>query len=373
MSVERRVLASGTVVYRVRWREGNHNRSRNFDTRDQARDFDKELRRLRQAGELATQLDRRRITVAELTVDWWERRASNKSDATREHYARLLDGRIIPEFGQKKVAQLTVRDIETWISKMRRQGTGNPTILKACAVLQAILTLAVADGIVTVNVVGKARKPRQGRTRVPYLVTPDQVEDIRVRLPEGRDRVLLELLAYAGLRPESEGLRLVWQHVRDRSLLIRDTKRGKERTISLLDPLRETLEDWREQQAYPPPHRVVVLSNQGGEWSGDDWDNWRDRVFRPAAVRAGLPRDIRPRDLRGSFVSLLVHEGRSIVEVARQVGHDPAISLRDYAQIFDDLPPGGVRPEAGQMIRDARYRAHVRYALTTPIYQEATA
>jgi hypothetical protein len=42
-----------------------------------------------------------------------------------------------------------------------------------------------------------------------------------------------------------------------------------------------------------------------GEWAGEDWDNWRGRIFQPAATAVGLPDDTIPRDLRGSFASLL--------------------------------------------------------------------
>jgi len=35
-----------------------------------------------------------------------------------------------------------------------------------------------------------------------------------------------------------------------------------------------------------------------GEWSGDDWDNWRERIFQPAAVAAGLTGDTIPQPAR---------------------------------------------------------------------------
>lgn len=50
----------------------------------------------------------------------------------------------------------------------------------------------------------------------------------------------------------------------------------------------------------------------GGPWRDTDYRNWRKRTFAPAAGPG-----LRPYDLRHSFVSLLIHEGQSIVEVAR--------------------------------------------------------
>lgn len=47
-----------------------------------------------------------------------------------------------------------------------------------------------------------------------------------------------------------------------------------------------------------------------------DWQNWRRRIYQPAATAAGVTGDIRPYRLRGSFVSLLLWEGQSLTYVA---------------------------------------------------------
>jgi hypothetical protein len=80
--------------------------------------------------------------------------------------------------------------------------------------------------------------------------------------------------------------------------------------------------------------------------------NWRKHAFVPAAQAAGLNAP-RPYDLRHSFVSLLINEGVSIVEVARQAGHLPGgvpAHLRAHLR--------GVRPRR-QAARRGRYR-HAR-------------
>ncbi len=64
---------------------------------------------------------------------------------------------------------------------------------------------------------------------------------------------------------------------------------------------------------------------------------------------------MRPYDLRHSFVSLLIHEGRNVVEVARQAGHSPTMALDVYAHVFDEFDPGE-RVSAEEQIRRARER-----------------
>jgi integrase len=59
-------------------------------------------------------------------------------------------------------------------------------------------------------------------------------------------------------------------------------------------------------------------------------------------------------DLRHSFVSLLIHEGQSILEVAPQAGHSSQTCLRDYGHLFDEFDPPPKREPAEAVIAAAR-------------------
>jgi hypothetical protein len=75
-------------------------------------------------------------------------------------------------------------------------------------------------------------------------------------------------------------------------------------------------------------------------------------VLRRRWSGGGCP-NARPYDLRHSFVSLLIHEGRSVVDVARQAGHAPTMTLETYAHVFDEFGPEDRLP-AEEQIRRAR-------------------
>jgi hypothetical protein len=62
-------------------------------------------------------------------------------------------------------------------------------------------------------------------------------------------------------------------------------------------------------------------------------------------------------------VSLLIAEGRSIVEVARQAGHSATMALDTYGHVFDELD-GSERISAEQTIRKAC--AEARATLVRP-------
>jgi Phage integrase family len=97
---------------------------------------------------------------------------------------------------------------------------------------------------------------------------------------------------------------------------------------------------------------LIFPSPDGSPWNADRVRNWRKRAFAMAAERAEVP-TARPYDLRHSFVSLLIAQGATVVEVARQAAHAPTMTLSTYAHLFDELVDGDHRPAADQ-IREAR-------------------
>jgi len=66
-----------------------------------------------------------------------------------------------------------------------------------------------------------------------------------------------------------------------------------------------------------------------------------------------------PYDLRHAFVSLLLAEGRGVLDVAAQAGHAPSLSFDTYGHLMADLDGGEKRP-AEDLIWKAR-EAGVRW------------
>jgi len=78
-------------------------------------------------------------------------------------------------------------------------------------------------------------------------------------------------------------------------------------------------------------------------------------------VAAGLARG-RPYDLRHSFASLLLHEGRDVIYVARQLGHGAELTLRTYGHVIEELEDSPQLP-AEEAIKQARETMCLRQAL----------
>ena len=167
------------------------------------------------------------------------------------------------------------------------------------------------------------RKPRTQLRRAVVPLAPETVEAIRSHLPDHGHRdgaTLVSLLGYAGLRPE-EALAVQWR----------------------LAPARPPDDAFRFPGATPQrPCR------------DHDYRNWRKRHFRPAAIEAGAPNG-RPYDLRHSFASLMLHEGRvGIVDLASQLGHSPTMTLNTYGRVIAELREAPKRSAAEQIERARR-------------------
>lgn len=389
MSVHEHVYEDGAVGYYVRFRQAGQNRNRRFHPRKYggkkgaykaAHLFDAQVNVHAALGDTFDP-NRGRVLLRDLADEWFELHVErNLTKNTADSYAVQLDLRVLPKWEDWEVKAITPVEVERWIVEMEKQQVGRATILRSLAVLQGIIKRAVVAEHIRVNPVTVVEKPTQGRDRDPVMIPPLVVERARkVLLDQDRvmDATLLCTLAYSGPRPESEGIHLAWERVRRRTLTFMETKRGatRARTTELLAPLAEDLTVWREESGMPLRGPVF------GEWTPTRWDNWRDRVFRPALIAAGVEPDVelhrsrpakrapggrkrwtvrttslRPRDLRASFVSLRVWEGRDVVTIAKETGHSPETLLRHYADVFADFDPTGKRP-AVDVIREARAAA----------------
>jgi integrase len=151
------------------------------------------------------------------------------------------------------------------------------------------------------------------------------------------------VLAYSGLRPgELRALR--WGDVRERTILVqrgadcdgkaKTTKTRSVRTVRLLAPLVADLREWRMASGRPNDDALVFPREDGEAWTKDDWDVFRANGWKTACKRAALTPVPRPYDLRHSFASLLLAEGRTVHYVAAQLGHSPALTLSTYGHLI---------------------------------------
>jgi integrase len=356
--------------YEVRWRQGTRHRSRTFRTRDDAKTFDHEVQRRARLGSLAD-LDAGTVLLADFGTEWWRGSVQKRlAESTRRRYAEVWDGHVLPRLGDYQLRELKTGVIEDeLVAGMLADDVGLATVRKALYMVRSCLAYAVRRDLLPYNPAREAAMPK-GRRRTVKPIPPATIERMRAALAL-RDATLLSVMYGAGLRP-GEALALRDDSVRERTLLVessisfgaeKDTKTRKARAVRLLGPIAQDLAGYRLATAKERlGSRYLFPRPDGGPWRDHDFRNWRRRVFKPAARAAlGLAEKDptpRPYDLRHTFVSLLIAEGRTIAYVAAQAGHSPEECARTYLHLFEehqDQDPGE-RASAEDAIRAARVR-----------------
>lgn len=155
----------------------------------------------------------------------------------------------------------------------------------------------------------------------------------------------MSLLAYAGLHP-GELRALPFKNVRENTILVeraanpdgtlKSTETGQHRTVRLLPALAQDLREYRLAAGRPAPTALIVARKGGQPWDKTDWQMWRADRWISACKVAGLDPVPRPYDLRHSFASLLLAEGRQPLSVTRQLGHSVNVLLSTYAHLIDE-------------------------------------
>jgi integrase len=369
--------------FEVRWTEGGRKRSRSFLRADDARVFDIDVKRRKQLGTLAAGVIQSRETLAEFVEEeWWPRYAvPNLAPETRRRYLEVWDVHLLRQLGGYQLREITPMVVEDLREQMTRNKVGAPTQRKTLMLLQGILRRAVVRGLIPLNPAQLVDKPRQRPTQLPQPLSPMTVERIRAIMLRPRTRIvpaagagkrqrrahktavgtaeerernalIVSMLAYAGLRPiEDRGC--TWGDLHERTIHVFATKTGRARDVDLIAPLAEDLARWSKARGCPRDDELVIPRPTGGQWTREDWANWRRRIWRPAAVEAGVEGDLRPYRLRGSFVSLLLWEGHSLPYVAEQAGHSIATLARHYAGTMRELEREPRIP-AAEAIQQAR-------------------
>lgn len=327
--------------YQVRYRkpDGKQTKKRGFRRKIDAERFADSVEVSKMTGEyVAPALGR--ITVGELAPAWLE---FKETSVARSNYRTLESGwriHVQPRWGHVRIADIALPDVESWISKLRKDGHSTTTVVRVHSVLAGILDSAVKANRLRANPArGVDNLPSKTRKRHVYLTA----EDVTALANEsGQHRALVITLAYTGLRwGEAIALRVRDVDFARRRLNVHAnavqmgveheeglTKSRKARSVPVAQfVLDELVEQCRNRR------RDDLVFGTGTAYlprpkSTDGW-------FAYAVRRSGVQR-VTPHDLRHTTASLAVSAGANVLALARMLGHsNPAITLKVYADLFD--------------------------------------
>lgn len=232
-------------------------------------------------------------------------------------------GQLLRIIGRMRYDHLSPERIDEVLATLRRAGLSSSTCNRYRSFLSSVFTFAVNTNRIAANPVAKVKRFKENEPRVRWL-TDDEEKQLRAALMDEPEHELeLDLALHTGMRRgEQWGLR--WQDVdMERGILSVRGKAGprKVRANSKAKAALEKLRSISGEMEY-------VIPDANRRKSQRDWRRW----FEAALKRAGI-RNFHWHDLRHTFASRLVMNGRDISAVRELMGHKSIVMTQRYAHL----------------------------------------
>jgi integrase len=307
------------------------------------------------------------ITVAGALREWLEHRRHELAPNTWAQYQHVVEKRIIPVIGHRRLRELNGPHIAKLYERLRQPGANQRSTATAKGLSEASIAHTAATLHVALQWCVDTRRwiVRNPAMDAPKVKVPDnemrvwdgpQLASFLAANREARLWPVFRLAAFTGVR-RGELLGLRWPEVDLEHATLRvvrrrialggqmvgvegtKTSRGK-RTIDLDAATVEALREWRTRQKR---ERLAA----GEAWMGGDHDHvvtdelgapmassMLESAWATALRRADVNKVIRWHDLRHTHATLLLNAGRPVHEVARRLGHRPEQCLSTYAHLL---------------------------------------
>ena len=357
MAVRKRVRKDGSTAWVCFFREGGKQSSRTFDTRKEAVAYDAEVKRNRRLGAFR-ESEPSSMSLGDWAEEWLRTHGGEWSANTYRQRVGVLDrwverpakkgrtplGRVpLRELGRDRVLQWRA-DILTNSVRVRRpdgevvdQPISARHVNGIVRVLSSCLGQAVKAGKIpwnpcsTFDDLKESLVEREGPS-------DDDISRIIDAMPSSGDRVLVALMAYAGLRP-AEAVAVKPSDIHDGTLHLSrsaqggqavSTKTERPRNIRVRDALAA------EIAAHDAGDDWLVTTADGGLI---DFEEWRRHVWKPAVRAAGVKSPAKPSryavpyELRYSFVRRVLRDERmDLVAAAVETGHSVKVLSDTYTR-----------------------------------------
>ena len=257
--------------------------------------------------------------------EWRKANYDRYKPSTRKGVRSLLNTRVLPAFGSKRLDRIAPTAVRRWFDDFSRTAPGNAN--HGLALLQQILNFAAACGHIDTNPARNIQRNR--RPVLTRFLSREEVDRLHRVLERQTGRGqrqqadIVRLLLLTGCR-RGEILQLRWSEVHDERLILQASKTGR-RTVPLNTQARAVLE--RQPRGTSP--FVFPSPRDPSRPLSRDLALWY-RVRREAGIE-----DVRLHDLRHTVASHAVMNGVPVPVVARLLGHSDVHTTLRYAHLGD--------------------------------------
>lgn len=292
------------------------------------------------------------VTVGDLLGQQLEIYKRTVAPSTLKTYTRSYEGKLMPQWGDTLVADLTPAALRAWLSGFTIKARA---VRQMLIPLRGALELAVNDDLIDSSPLDRVRLKKildREAYNVDFETDPFNAQEIAAILAaaDGQARNVFLFAFCTGMRP-SEYIALRWESIDwagyqakvQRSRVMGESREDvKTRAGRRLVDLRRGAHDAllaQKQHSYLA-NGLVFLDPATGE----GWDNTsRLGLYWAAMLKKSKVRYRNPYQTRHTFASILLSAGMNPMYVAKQMGHtDTTMITRTYGRWIE--MDGGVLP-----------------------------
>lgn len=256
------------------------------------------------------------------------------SSKTKESYKEDLS-EFFELVKDKKVNDLSEKDLECFISYLSKKGLKNTSIIRKTTTVRGFYSYLNLNGYINVSLIG-FRLPKAEK-RLPDVLTYDEIEKIINAVDTSdidgiRDRCIIECLYGSGLRV-SEMTHLRIENVNLNSLFFRILGKGKKERIVPIDKeernwIIKYLDEFKKICGHRP--KIYLFEKIDGSVLERQHVN---NLLLNLKAKTGITKNITPHMLRHSFATHLLENGAPLREVQELLGHSNIKTTQIYTNL----------------------------------------
>ncbi len=252
-----------------------------------------------------------RIKFSEFSQMYLDNYAKVNKRSWRDDKYRL-DASMVPYFGKLELQDITPLEIEKYRARRLEEKVSKSTVNREITILKKMFNLAIDWNFAKQNPVLKIKLFSEKNTMKERILLDEEEGKLLAECPGYLKPILIAALN-TGMR-RGEILNLEWAQVdlAKRTILVKNTKSGKDRLL----PINETLYSALSRLRSHDRKGTWVFPNPA---TGKPFTEVK-KSFKEACKRAGIT-DLRFHDLRHTFASRLVIAGADIITLRDLLGH----------------------------------------------------
>ncbi|MDJ0617038.1 MAG: tyrosine-type recombinase/integrase [Calothrix sp. MO_192.B10] len=257
------------------------------------------------------------LTNTELIDLWLHGKSANTVDGYRRYATRFFTS-----VGNKPLGEVTLMEFQLWQMSLKSSDNSQRVAIGA---IKSLFSFAKQLGVVSANLGVLVKSPKAKNRLAERILTQEEVHLLIDSTTNGRDRTLVRLLYFAGLRV-SELCDLKWRDLKargDGGQITVFGKGDKTRTVLVGKGVWRDIQELKDNAKKDDP---VFVSAKGGHLC-------RSMVFhivKNAAKRAGLEGNVSPHWLRHSHASHSLDRGAPIHLLQKTLGHSSVAITEMY-------------------------------------------